>query len=46
MSLDALWRFAADWYGGYLDDPWRKRSAQEVRALFDAHGLTGGFWSW
>jgi hypothetical protein len=45
MSLEALWRFASDWYGGYLDGPWRKRSAAEVRSLFDAHGLTGGFWA-
>ena len=44
MSLDALWRFASDWYGGYLDQPWRKRTPADVRALFDAHGLTGPFW--
>jgi hypothetical protein len=44
MSLDALWRFASDWYGAYLDDPWRKRTPDEVRALFDRHGLTGPFW--
>lgn len=46
MSIDALWRFASDWYGNCLDSPWRKRSPAEVRALFDAHGLTGEFWSW
>jgi hypothetical protein len=44
MSLDSLWRFASDWYGGYLQHPWRKRTADEVRALFDRHGLTGPFW--
>ncbi len=44
MSLDALWRFASDWYGDYLDEPWRKRSAAETRALFDRNGLTGPFW--
>jgi len=44
MSLDALWRFASDWYGGCLQEPWRKRTPAEVRALFDAHGLTGPFW--
>jgi hypothetical protein len=46
MTMDALWTFAADWYGGYLRAPWRKRSPEQVRALFDAHGLTGDFWSW
>jgi hypothetical protein len=46
IGLEALWHFASDWYGDYLRKPWRKRSAAEVRALFDAHGLTGDFWSW
>lgn len=46
MSLEALWRFASDWYGNCLDPLWRKRSPAEVRALFDAHKLTGDFWSW
>jgi len=45
MSLPQLWRFARDWYGGYLDLPWRKRSAAEVAALFGLHGLEGPFWS-
>lgn len=44
MSLDALWRFASDWYGSCLEEPWRKRSPDEVRALFERHGLTGAFW--
>jgi hypothetical protein len=46
MELEALWRFASDWYGGYLQEPWRQRSPEQVRSLFDAHGLTGDFWSW
>lgn len=46
MSLEALWRFASDWYGPCLEAPWRQRSSEQVRALFDAHGLTGDFWSW
>ena len=44
MSLPALWRFASDWYGGCLRESWRKRSAEEIRALFERHGLTGPFW--
>jgi hypothetical protein len=44
MTMAALWRFASDWYGGYLREPWRKRTPSEVRALFEAHGLTGPFW--
>jgi hypothetical protein len=44
MDLPALWRFASDWYGSCLDEPWRKRSRDQVRALFARHGLTGPFW--
>jgi hypothetical protein len=46
MTLEALWAFASDWYGAYLETPWRKRSPDEVRALLARHGLTGPFWSW
>jgi hypothetical protein len=44
MTMDQLWRFASDWYGAYLRAPWRKRTPEEIRALFAAHGLTGAFW--
>jgi hypothetical protein len=45
LSLPQLWRFASDWYGGYLEKPWRKRTRAEAEALFQRHGLTGPFWS-
>jgi hypothetical protein len=45
MSVEALWRFASDWYGDYLQKPWRKRSPEEAKAVFDRHGLTGPFWA-
>jgi hypothetical protein len=44
MSVPQLWRLASDWYGGYLREPWRKRSSEEVRTVFERHGLTGDFW--
>jgi hypothetical protein len=44
MGLDALWRFACDWYGAYLSEPWRKRTPDQVRAVFARNGLTGPFW--
>lgn len=44
LSPAALWRFASDWYGTCLDEHWRKRSPDEIRALFGRHGLTGPFW--
>jgi hypothetical protein len=45
LSLPALFAFARDWYGDYLSKAWRKRSADEVRALFARHGLEGAFWA-
>jgi hypothetical protein len=45
LSLPQLWGFARDWYGGYLADPWRKRSVDEAQQLFHRHGLTGPFWN-
>jgi Alkylmercury lyase len=44
MTMPALWSFAQDWYGSYLQPPWRKRTAAEARALFARHRLTGAFW--
>ena len=44
LSLPQLWGFARDWYGAYLDTPWRKRTPQEAEAVFRRHGLTGPFW--
>ena len=44
LTIPALWAFASDWYGGHLDDPWRKRSLDETRELFRRHGLAGEFW--
>ena len=44
LTLDRLWPFARDWYGGCLQEQWRKRSPDEIRTLFAAHGLTGRFW--
>jgi Alkylmercury lyase len=45
LTLPQLWSFARDWYGSYLDAPWRKRTAAEAAALFARHGLTGAFWA-
>lgn len=45
LTLPQLWRFASDWYGAYLQVPWRKRSPLEARALFERHELRGAFWA-
>lgn len=44
MGLPVLRDFAEDWYGKYLEEPWRRRTPREVSALFLRHGLTGDFW--
>lgn len=44
LTLPALWDFASEWYGAYVSQPWRKRTANEVQELFVRHGLTGAFW--
>jgi len=45
MTMADLWRFASDWYGNYLDLGWRKRTPEEIRAVFTKHHLVGQFWS-
>ena len=45
MTISDLWGFAQDWYGSYLTEDWRKRSREEVLALFSRHGLKSDFWN-
>lgn len=45
MTIPALWAFAQDWYGAYLQEPWRKRSREDALELFSRHGLTSDFWA-
>jgi hypothetical protein len=45
LSLPQLWRFARDWYGCYLNEPWHKRSLEEASEIFRRNKLTGQFWS-
>jgi hypothetical protein len=45
MTLAELWAFASDWYGAYVHARWRKRTVDEVRAVFAKHGLVGDFWA-
>jgi len=45
ISLPRLWRLASDWYGSYLSQRWRTRSADQVQELFRRHELIGPFWN-
>jgi hypothetical protein len=43
VALPVLNELARAWYGDWLT-AWRRRSADEARALFARLGLTGPFW--
>lgn len=45
VPLPRMWRFAQDWYGSYVREPWRKRSSSEAQEIFKRHGFTSPFWS-
>lgn len=46
LSVEQAWRLAVAWYGPDRRDPaWRRKTRDEVDALFDELGLTGDFWS-
>jgi hypothetical protein len=39
-----LWRLAQAWFHDRLSPDWRRRTVDEVNALFADLGLTGDFW--
>lgn len=45
VPMEQMWRFASAWYGGYVEEPWRKRSGEEVKRVLEDNGLKGPFWS-
>lgn len=46
LSIDQAWRLAREWYGPDRRNPeWRRKTVDEVEALFAETGLTGAFWS-
>ena len=45
LSLETAWKLARAWFGADRRLPeWRRRTAEEIRELFDNLGLTGDFW--
>ena len=44
FGLEALWRLAQLWFQDRLDPMWRRRTPDEVTAIFERAGLTGPFW--
>jgi hypothetical protein len=46
LTLEQIWGLAQAWYAWDRRDPaWRRRTPEEVRALFDSLGLKGEFWA-
>jgi hypothetical protein len=44
VGLDQCWKLAQAWYPERLKPEWRRKSAEEMQAVFDAVGLQGEFW--
>jgi antibiotic biosynthesis monooxygenase (ABM) superfamily enzyme len=45
LSLETAWKLAKAWFDVDRRLPeWRRRTADEIRELFDNLGLTGDFW--
>lgn len=44
MDLPALWRLAAGWYAGRLDEGYQRREPAEAAEYFRQAGLRGAFW--
>jgi hypothetical protein len=44
FGLETCWRLADAWYANRLASDWRRRTPEEVEALFAELGLEGDFW--
>ena len=44
VPIEQLWALAQGWYHNRLDEDYSGRSVGEAMAIFEAAGLTGGFW--
>lgn len=44
MNLETLWKLAAKWYEGRLQEGYRRRELAEAKEYFRSVGLSGPFW--
>ena len=44
FSPEQMWRLAHGWYSNRLAPDWRRKTVDEIEALFADIGLTGDFW--
>jgi hypothetical protein len=45
ISLEQQWRLAQAWYEDRLTFDWRRKTREEVDALWNTLGFTSSFWS-
>ncbi|MBE3560570.1 MAG: hypothetical protein IMW89_15325 [Ktedonobacteraceae bacterium] len=45
ISLEQQWRLACAWYEDRLIFDWRRKTGEEVEALWNELGFTSSFWS-
>jgi hypothetical protein len=44
ISLEQQWKLAQAWYADRMEFDWRRKTAEEVRALWRELGFTASFW--
>ena len=44
ISLEQQWGLATAWYNDRLEPDWRRKTDEEVVAVFSKLGLTSPFW--
>jgi hypothetical protein len=44
LNLERVWRLAQLWYHNRLSPEYHGRGRAEIEAIFQAAGLTAGFW--
>ena len=44
-AAQTMYDMSGDWYEGRMDESWNPPSPEVAESIFEAHGLTGEFWS-
>ncbi|MGE0041032.1 MAG: hypothetical protein AB7H88_16830 [Vicinamibacterales bacterium] len=39
-----MYELGREWFAAFLDEDWRRPTADEAEAIFARHGFTGDFW--
>jgi hypothetical protein len=44
FTPEQMWQLAQAWYANRMSPDWRRKSPEEIEALFAEIGLSGDFW--